>query len=81
MIWEDMPDGSARVRPVPDIMSFLGSAHTDQPRDPSEKAKGRSGWGQAKGSISSRAAHVNWKKVEEILDRVPDHPPISGDEL
>ncbi len=42
--WEDLPDGGAHVRPVPDIMSLLGSAHTPQPRDPDEKAKARSGW-------------------------------------
>jgi hypothetical protein len=42
-----MPDGSAQVRPVPDIMSLLGSAHTAQPRDPDEKAKARAGWAEA----------------------------------
>jgi hypothetical protein len=44
VVWEDLPDGGARVRPVPDIMSLLGSAHTTQPRDPDEKSKGRSAW-------------------------------------
>jgi RNA-binding protein YlmH len=36
---------------------------------------------KARESISSRAARVNWKKVDEILDRVPDRPPAPGDEL
>ena len=44
VIWEDLPDGGARVRPVPDIMSLLGSAQTAQPHDPDEKSKGRSAW-------------------------------------
>jgi bifunctional DNA-binding transcriptional regulator/antitoxin component of YhaV-PrlF toxin-antitoxin module len=42
VLWEDMPDGTAHVRPVPDIMSLLGSAHSSQPRDPEEKSKARS---------------------------------------
>jgi hypothetical protein len=32
-------------------------------------------------SISSRAKSVNWKKVDDILARVPDNPPLPGDEL
>ena len=44
IVWEEMPDGSAQVRPVPDIMSLLGSAKSARPRDPNEKEKGRSGW-------------------------------------
>lgn len=44
VVWEEMPDGSAQVRPVPDIMSLLGSAYTSQARDPDEKAKARLGW-------------------------------------
>jgi bifunctional DNA-binding transcriptional regulator/antitoxin component of YhaV-PrlF toxin-antitoxin module len=44
VLWEEMPDGSAQVRPVPDIMSLLGSAKSPLPRDPNEKEKGRSGW-------------------------------------
>ena len=44
VVWEDMPDGSAQVRPVPDIMSLFGSAHTAKPRDSDEKSKGRSEW-------------------------------------
>ncbi|MFO7691662.1 MAG: hypothetical protein R6V57_01130, partial [Vicinamibacterales bacterium] len=32
-------------------------------------------------SISSRAARVNWEKVDDILARVPDVPPDPGDEL
>src|SRR5205807_5663070 len=32
-------------------------------------------------SIASRAGRVNWQKVDEILARVPDVPPVPGDEL
>ena len=32
-------------------------------------------------SIASRASRVNWEKVDEILARVPDVPPQTGDEL
>ena len=32
-------------------------------------------------SIASRANRVDWQKVDEILARVPDGPPQSGDEL
>lgn len=32
-------------------------------------------------SIASRANRVDWQKVDEILDRVPDTPPQPGDEL
>ena len=32
-------------------------------------------------SIASRAGRVNWQKVDEILGRVPDVPPVPGDEL
>ncbi len=46
VVWEDMPDGSALVRPVPDIMSLLGSAHTAQARDPDEKNKARIAWAE-----------------------------------
>jgi bifunctional DNA-binding transcriptional regulator/antitoxin component of YhaV-PrlF toxin-antitoxin module len=50
VVWEEMPDGSAQVRPVPDIMSLLGSAHTGQARDEDEKSKARLGWAEgAKG--------------------------------
>ena len=31
--------------------------------------------------IKERAARVDWKKVDEILARVPDAPPLPGDEL
>jgi bifunctional DNA-binding transcriptional regulator/antitoxin component of YhaV-PrlF toxin-antitoxin module len=44
VVWEDQPDGSALVRPVPDIMSLFGSAGTAQARDPEEKSKARSAW-------------------------------------
>ncbi len=32
-------------------------------------------------SIAARARRVNWQKVDEILARVPDVPPMPGDEL
>jgi len=32
-------------------------------------------------SIASRARRVDWQKVDEILNRVPDAPPHVGDEL
>lgn len=35
---------------------------------------------QARESISSRAKRVDWQKVDNILDRVPDNPPVKGDE-
>ena len=31
-------------------------------------------------SIPSRAGRVNWGKVDDILARVPDVPPVPGDE-
>ena len=39
-----------------------------------------SAW-RARESVASRASRVNWQKVQEILARVPDVPPIAGDEL
>jgi hypothetical protein len=36
---------------------------------------------QARESISSRAKRVDWRKVDDILARVPDSPPLPGDEL
>ena len=31
-------------------------------------------------NIRERAQKVNWQKVDEILARVPDRPPLPGDE-
>ncbi len=31
-------------------------------------------------TIAERAARVDWAKVDEILARVPDAPPVEGDE-
>lgn len=31
-------------------------------------------------TIAERARRVNWEKVDEILARVPDTPPVPGDE-
>jgi hypothetical protein len=39
-----LPDGSALVRPVPDILSLFRSASSAQLRDPEEKSKVRTGW-------------------------------------
>jgi hypothetical protein len=35
---------------------------------------------QARESISSRAKRVDWRKVDDILARVPAKPPLAGDE-
>ena len=32
-------------------------------------------------SVAERARRVNWDKVDKILARVPDVPPLPGDEL
>ena len=32
-------------------------------------------------SVGSRARRVCWPKVDEILNRVPDVPPLPGDEV
>lgn len=32
-------------------------------------------------SIASRASRVDWKHVDDILARVPNVPPLPGDEL
>lgn len=39
-----------------------------------------SAW-SARGRIGSRAQRVNWQRVDDVLDRVPDIPPVPGDEL
>ena len=39
VLWESNPDGSALVRPAPDIMALFGKAHSDKPRDRQEIAK------------------------------------------
>ena len=44
VVWEDMPDGSARVRPVPDILTLFGYASSAQLRNPDEKTKTRTSW-------------------------------------
>ncbi|MGD0410487.1 MAG: hypothetical protein ABSC18_02190 [Verrucomicrobiota bacterium] len=41
VFWDISPDGTARVSPAPDLMSLLGSASHDRPRDPDEKKKAR----------------------------------------
>jgi bifunctional DNA-binding transcriptional regulator/antitoxin component of YhaV-PrlF toxin-antitoxin module len=54
VVWVELPDGSAQVRPVPDIMMLLGSARTAQTRDPKEKEKGRQAWAEGSGEGRSR---------------------------
>lgn len=34
----------------------------------------------ARPSIAERAERVNWPRVDEILKRIPAHPPVAGDE-
>lgn len=41
VLWESNPDGSALVRPAPDIMTLLGRAHNGRPRDRHEFEKAR----------------------------------------
>jgi bifunctional DNA-binding transcriptional regulator/antitoxin component of YhaV-PrlF toxin-antitoxin module len=41
ILWEVCPDGTARVRPVPDVMALFGAARSATPRDPREKARAR----------------------------------------
>ena len=41
VLWDLNPDGTARVTPTPDIMSLLGAAANNAPRDPNEKRKMR----------------------------------------
>ena len=36
---------------------------------------------QARESISTRARRVDWRKVDDILARVPANPSIPGDEV
>ena len=36
---------------------------------------------QARESISSRARRVDWRKVDDILARVPANPPLPGDNV
>jgi hypothetical protein len=36
---------------------------------------------QAREGISSRAKRVDWRKVDDILARVPAGPPMPGDEI
>lgn len=41
VLWESCSDGSARVRPLPDVLALYGSARSPMPKDPDEKAKAR----------------------------------------
>lgn len=37
VIWTSNPDGSASVRPAPDVMTLLGRAGSKPPRHPEER--------------------------------------------
>ena len=39
ILWEKCADGSARVRPAPDVMALFGAARSGLPRDEKEKAR------------------------------------------
>ena len=41
VLWDTLPDGSARVSPQPDIMSLYGSMGNDVPYNPDEKKLAR----------------------------------------
>jgi hypothetical protein len=41
ILWEKCEDGSARVRPAPDVMALYGAAKSALPRDPQEKRRAR----------------------------------------
>jgi len=41
VIWETCTDGSARVRPLPEVQSLFGSLAGGRPKDPQEKARAR----------------------------------------
>jgi hypothetical protein len=36
---------------------------------------------QARESISSRAKRVDWRKVDDVLARVPANPPLPDDDI
>jgi bifunctional DNA-binding transcriptional regulator/antitoxin component of YhaV-PrlF toxin-antitoxin module len=46
VVWEACPDGSARIRPVADIMSVSGIFNDGTPPDPKEKEKARTAMGR-----------------------------------
>lgn len=46
ILWEACPDGTARVRPAPDVMALFGAARSSTPRDPREKARARQAMGR-----------------------------------
>ncbi len=39
-----------------------------------------SAW-SARERIGSRVQRVNWRQVDDVLARVPDIPPVPGDEI
>lgn len=46
VLWDLNEDGSARVSPVPDVMSLMGAASGAKRYDPAEKARGREAMGR-----------------------------------
>jgi bifunctional DNA-binding transcriptional regulator/antitoxin component of YhaV-PrlF toxin-antitoxin module len=41
ILWEACADGTAHVRPAPDVMALFGAARSALPCDPREKARAR----------------------------------------
>ena len=46
ILWEACPDGTARVRPAPDVMALFGAARSATPRDAREKTRAREAMGR-----------------------------------
>ena len=46
ILWESCPDGTARVRPAPDVMALFGAARSATPRDAREKVRAREAMGR-----------------------------------
>jgi bifunctional DNA-binding transcriptional regulator/antitoxin component of YhaV-PrlF toxin-antitoxin module len=46
ILWEACPDGTARVRPAPDVMALFGAARSTTPRDAREKVRAREAMGR-----------------------------------
>jgi bifunctional DNA-binding transcriptional regulator/antitoxin component of YhaV-PrlF toxin-antitoxin module len=46
ILWEACPDGTARVRPAPDVMALFGAARSATPRDAREKVRAREAMGR-----------------------------------
>ena len=46
VLWEACEDGSARVRPAPDVMALFGAANDGKRKDPAEMTKAREAMGR-----------------------------------